>query len=224
MDQKIGFDVDVLGGYDFGVVRLEGELAYKRATLRDTKVDVGADQSDHRSVLRRRRRCERSSRAWSTVCSTSATTTAGPAMSAAVSVSPGSSTTRISSSPLLDDLDFSDSDGSVAWQGIAGVRKAISPNMDLGLKYRLLNVSNLDFEEGPGFDLHGRLRSHSLLLSLIYNFSASGSASAAAAAAAAAASAACDADVPGRLGDPGDGRLSGSAAAAAAAAAGAERG
>jgi hypothetical protein len=48
-------------------------------------------------------------------------------------------------------------------------------------------------------------------------------ASAAAAAAASAASAATsgDADVPGRVGDPGDGRMSGSAAAASAAAAGA---
>src|SRR5688572_26622016 len=39
-DHKIGFDADLLGGYDFGWVRLEGEVAYKRASLKDTKVDA----------------------------------------------------------------------------------------------------------------------------------------------------------------------------------------
>src|ERR1041385_8096327 len=28
---KVGYDVDVVGGYDFGMFRLEGELAYKHA-------------------------------------------------------------------------------------------------------------------------------------------------------------------------------------------------
>src|SRR3954454_13437375 len=39
MNHKVGFDVDALAGYDLGVVRLEGEIAYKRASLQDTKVD-----------------------------------------------------------------------------------------------------------------------------------------------------------------------------------------
>jgi hypothetical protein len=56
------------------------------------------------------------------------------------------------------------------------------------------------------FSTSGSYRSHSLLLSLIYNLSAS------------AATASGDADVPGWLGDPGDGHLSGSAAAASPAA------
>jgi opacity protein-like surface antigen len=29
---KTGYDVDVVGGYDFGMFRLEGELGYKRAS------------------------------------------------------------------------------------------------------------------------------------------------------------------------------------------------
>jgi opacity protein-like surface antigen len=32
---KIGYDVDVVGGYDFGMFRLEGELAYKHARQKD---------------------------------------------------------------------------------------------------------------------------------------------------------------------------------------------
>ena len=40
-----------------------------------------------------------------------------------------------------DDIDASDSDGVFAWQVIAGVRKAISANIDLGLKYRFFNTT-----------------------------------------------------------------------------------
>ncbi len=61
-------------------------------------------------------------------------------------------------------------------------------------------------------------RSHSLMLSLVYNFAAPPSAASASASASASA-AACrsgDADLPGRIGDPGDGHLPGSAASASA--------
>src|SRR3954470_12679478 len=32
---KIGYDIDARGGYDFGMFRLEGELAYKHAKQKD---------------------------------------------------------------------------------------------------------------------------------------------------------------------------------------------
>ena len=59
------------------------------------------------------------------------------------------------------------------------------------------------------------------MASLIYNFYVAAAAAASAAASAASAAASGDADVPGRLGDPGDGHLPGAAASASAAAAGA---
>src|SRR5207248_5596302 len=31
---KTGYDVDVFGGYDFGIFRIEGELGYKRSKLK----------------------------------------------------------------------------------------------------------------------------------------------------------------------------------------------
>ena len=39
---KTGYDVDLIGGYDFGMFRLEGELGYKRAKLKNV---------DHRQRL-----------------------------------------------------------------------------------------------------------------------------------------------------------------------------
>ena len=39
IDQKVGFDVDLIGGYDFGLIRLEGELGYKRAGHSEYNID-----------------------------------------------------------------------------------------------------------------------------------------------------------------------------------------
>ena len=36
---KPGFDVDLIGGYDFGMIRLEGELSWKRASVDEMKID-----------------------------------------------------------------------------------------------------------------------------------------------------------------------------------------
>lgn len=63
-----------------------------------------------------------------------------------------------------------DSDSGFAWQGIAQVRRAITYNIDLGLKYRFFNMSNIEFETENGGQFNGRMRSHSLLLTLTYNF------------------------------------------------------
>ena len=143
---------------------------------------------------------------------------------------------------------FGDSDSAWAWQLIAGARYAISRNIDLGLKYRYFQTGSVNVtddslrlagqsavrtrsgrrpSDGHPDDQcrcdHG-LRTEVPLAQLArqpdlqLRWSGSGSAAAAPAAAAAAAAAAGDADVPGRVGDPGFGRLSAAAAAAAAAA------
>ena len=41
----------------------------------------------------------------------------------------------------------SDSDSGFAWQAIAGVRKAISENIDLGLKYRFFNAGGIKYRQ-----------------------------------------------------------------------------
>jgi len=64
------------------------------------------------------------------------------------------------------------SDTGIAWQVFAGLRQAISDNLDVSVKYRFFNVENLDYEfGGDSFD-EGRFRSHSLLGGITYNFGA----------------------------------------------------
>src|SRR5689334_18176329 len=52
IDHKTGFDVDAIAGYDFGAVRIEAELGYKRAGI-DTinTLDTQYPASGHASAL-----------------------------------------------------------------------------------------------------------------------------------------------------------------------------
>ena len=39
VSHNIGYDVDLIAGYDFGMLRLEGELGYKRAGVNQLRID-----------------------------------------------------------------------------------------------------------------------------------------------------------------------------------------
>ena len=72
-----------------------------------------------------------------------------------------------------------DRDSAFAYQAIAGVRKAVTDNVELGLKYRYFRTAKLNFDDGFNDGLNvvnvssgGKLRTHSLLASLIFNFGA----------------------------------------------------
>lgn len=63
-----------------------------------------------------------------------------------------------------------DSDTGVAWQVLAGVYKPLSDHVDLGLKYRFFNVNNVNTFTTNGLETRTRYRSHSLMVTLAYNF------------------------------------------------------
>ena len=63
-----------------------------------------------------------------------------------------------------------DSDTHFAWQLLAGVYKPISEHVDLTLKYRYFNVDRVNTVALTGTGLQTRVRSHSLLVGLTYNF------------------------------------------------------
>lgn len=39
IDHKMGWDVDLIGGYDFGMFRLEAEIGYKKAKLDELEIE-----------------------------------------------------------------------------------------------------------------------------------------------------------------------------------------
>jgi len=65
---------------------------------------------------------------------------------------------------------INDSDTGFAWQLLAGVYKPLTDHVDLGLKYRFFNVPGVDTFTTNGLATSTRYRSHSLMVTLAYNF------------------------------------------------------
>ena len=55
---------------------------------------------------------------------------------------------------------------------MAGVRQAISDNVDITVRYRFFNVDNVRTVDFRGFESESRFRSHSLLGGITFNFGA----------------------------------------------------
>jgi opacity protein-like surface antigen len=168
VDHRVGYDVGILGGYDFGMFRLEVEGAHKRAAVDqlrftpDTDILPGAGagvDADGRVAV--------------TSAMVNALLDIGDDEGWRGYVGGGIGAARVKQSAATDDnVGFSASDSALAWQAIAGFSAAVTPNLDAGLKYRYFNTRRLDFGDSGAadpFDLGGKFRSHSLLASLVYN-------------------------------------------------------
>jgi opacity protein-like surface antigen len=176
---KTGYDVDAILGYKFGLFRLEGEAGYKRAKIKSLSVST--------PLL--------------TDVGTAAGVTATPAD---FDVGNHIGITTLMANALLDGdfgggfggyvgggagrawASFSgDKDNAWAFQGIAGLRYALTPNIDAGIKYRYFHTGKLNFNDGFALNgtnfttqASGNYDSHSLLASLVYNFNSSAPAAA----------------------------------------------
>lgn len=166
LDMSTGFDVDLIGGYDFGMFRAEGELGYKRASVDEIRVSqIYAPTASDLSADGR-------ARVLSGMVNLLLDFGDENGLSGFLGGGAGVARTKlrgdVTGSGLPGSTSFSGTDRGFAWQGLAGIRMAVSNNLDLGVKYRLFNTK-LDFSDGPD-RLDGKFRSHSLLASLTYNF------------------------------------------------------
>ena len=208
IDYKKGYDIDAIAGYDFGMFRVEGEIGYKRSKLDSLEVDGGFISTLNADLNR-----PDIDVAPDPVETLPALTSADFDLDGKVSVLSGMINALLDFGNE-DGLSFyvgpgfgrarvktlGESDSAWAWQGIAGVRFALSPNIDLGLKYRYFRTGKLDLADDTGVFIDGnpetviptgatapvvvttdavafadfeqRFRSHSLLASLIFNFGA----------------------------------------------------
>ena len=165
IDFGYGLDVDAIAGYDFGFFRLEGELGYKRLNVDGVTLDPGFasnlgvvnnnfDISDNGSVI-------------SLMGNALLDFEGDDGWAGYVGGGVGRARVKLAG----------DRDSAFAWQLIAGVRRAVSANIDVGLKYRYFRTGRLNFRDefddgidSFGLDSRGKLRTHSLLASLIFNF------------------------------------------------------
>ena len=173
IDYKRGIDLDVIAGYDFGMFRLEGELGYKRAKFDSLEFseefeDAIVDLDDEEFDL--------SGRAKVVSGMINGLVDFGDENGVSFYAGGGFGRARVKFA--------GEKDGAWAYQLIAGLRTAVSDNIDLGLKYRYFRTGKLEFfddtvalvDDGVGTAVFGdfdqRFRSHSLLASLIFNFGA----------------------------------------------------
>ena len=171
LDHKTGFDVDGIAGYDFGPVRVEAELGYKRAGIDAANtLDTVYFASGHANVLSLMGNVLFD---FGDENGLSGYAGAGVGMARATY-----DVTAPVLKPYTGVTNLHDSDSKLAYQAILGVRYAVTPNVDVGLKYRFFNVSRLNLNDTfavasgpiPVNASKVRFRSHSMLASAIYNF------------------------------------------------------
>ena len=173
-DFKTGYDVDGLIGYDFGMFRLEAETGYKRSKLDSYSSSLGIDDGDPAGVLPPGS-YNASGKLSVLSFMLNGLLDFGPDDGLSGYVGGGAGVAKVWETKFKTDLSsgsfVSDSDTGFAWQAIAGIRYPVSTNVDFGLKYRFFNapgVKTIGKYSPDEYD--GRVRTHSLLASLIYNF------------------------------------------------------
>jgi opacity protein-like surface antigen len=173
LNHDYGFDGALFVGYDLGAFRLEAEVAYKHAKLDEfeTAIALPSSSGPHPVGVHEG------------FGSTSALSFMvngmldfGDEDGLSGFVGPGIGIARVNYNNLRafentgEFLD--DSDSRFAWQVVAGLRHALSDNVDVTLRYRFFNVEDIQTITFGNDDARSSFRSHSLLGGITFNFGA----------------------------------------------------
>ncbi|WP_043607470.1 outer membrane protein, partial [Novosphingobium sp. B-7] len=167
VSSKTGYDFGGVVGYDFGGFRLETEASYRRARNSNVRNNVtGAVYSRDNGQI------GGSTSALSFMVN--GLLDFGPDDGLQGFIGGGAGVAKAKYYVATPDGLLDDSKTKFAWQVLAGVRAPLSKHVDVGLKYRFFNVQdvNLVGTSGAyaGANFSTRLRSHSILGTLTYNF------------------------------------------------------
>jgi OmpA-OmpF porin, OOP family len=161
VDHKMGVDGDLILGYDFGLIRAELEGGYKWAEFDQLDIDDGDGGTIN---------LDGHTRAYSFMGNAMADFGNNESVNFYVGAGIGMAYVRHKLEPDVDS-DFDIKDSNLAWQLIAGVRAPVFRHFDVGLKYRYFNGGRVNDDFDGDSVRTGRWKSHSILASLIYNFS-----------------------------------------------------
>lgn len=174
VEHEYGYDGRLFVGYDLGGFRLEGEVAYKKADLESYQTTIRLPLEE--PVFPPEREAGGGS---STALSfmINGIRDVGDDDGISGFVGGGVGVARVTAndyrnlpdaSPFLDD-----SDSRFAWQVFAGVRRAISDNIDVAVKYNFFNVDEIRGVAFNGNEAEYRFRSHSVMAGFTFNFGGS---------------------------------------------------
>ena len=181
MKFKWGEDFDLNAGYDFGMFRLEGEVGYKHSKVRRFDFNTGYltainGGSGNSFVSGNDLGFNRGVSVWDAMLNGLVDFGSDRGLSGFVGAGIGYAHVH----------ELGKSQSKPAGQLLAGVRMAVSDNVDVGLKYRYFrSLGRMNFYDNAAFSGVGtgsggiasinssqHFSSHSLLLSLTYNFAA----------------------------------------------------
>ncbi|MFN3943358.1 MAG: outer membrane protein [Allosphingosinicella sp.] len=178
-----GYDASMFAGYDFGAFRVELEGSYKRARL-DEVTSGFRLPGDGRTFPTGERIGSGRVGALSGMVNALVDFGDDDGVSAFVGGGAGIARVRVRDARVFANQAafVDDSDARFAWQLIAGARQAISPNVDVHVRYRFFNVPNLRLgataAQGTAAlavqETTSRLRTHSLLGGVTFNFGGAG--------------------------------------------------
>jgi outer membrane protein OmpA-like peptidoglycan-associated protein len=172
LDYDRGYDGGLFAGYDLGAFRLEAEVAYKHADL-DSYQTMIRLPGEGVNFPQSRENVGGSASALSFMLNGMLDFGDDDGVSGFVGGGVGIARVKMSNMSQFANTTFlDDSDSGLAWQVFAGVRQAITDNIDVTLKYRFFNVPNVDMVAFNGQSAETRFRSHSLLGGITFNFGA----------------------------------------------------
>jgi opacity protein-like surface antigen len=180
---KYGYDLDGVAGYDFGMFRLEGEIAYKHSKVTSAVLDPAAIAAILQSTTTTTTTPDATGRGNVLSGMVNALIDLGPdnGVNGSIGVGVGEARARYRAGLVPSSaLNFTGSDNALAYQAIGELRVPVSGNIDVGVKARYFQTARLRF--GPfcvttcttalPYRLSGRYKSISLLAGLRINFGA----------------------------------------------------
>lgn len=170
IDHDKGFDAGGVIGYDFGAFRLEAEASFREAGHDETLAGapgIGAGAGPTASTYNGPSNGDTTALAFMV----NGLLDFGDDDGLQGSVGGGAGIARVQVDDIVGAPHWlNDSDTGFAWQALAEVRAPLTDNWDVGLKYRFFNAPGVDLVDRFGRDVETRMRSHSLMGSLRYNF------------------------------------------------------
>jgi outer membrane protein OmpA-like peptidoglycan-associated protein/opacity protein-like surface antigen len=171
LSHEYGYDGGLFVGYDLGGFRLEAEVAYKKADLESFNTLLRLP-GEGVAFPSQRPFAGGNTSALSFMINGMLDFGDDEGISGFVGGGVGMARVKFNNqrvfantAPFLDD-----SDSKLAWQVFAGVRQAVSDNIDVTVKYRFFNVDDIRMVAFNGNDSEARFRSHSLLGGITFNF------------------------------------------------------
>jgi OmpA-OmpF porin, OOP family len=171
IDTDTGYDFGGVVGYDFGGFRLESEVSYREADLERTSVPIAGIPVSAAALASGRGTYNTSGDVNALSFMLNGMFDFGEDDGLQGFVGAGAGVARVNvQNNFAAPSWLDDSDTGFAWQALAGIRAPLSDSWDVGLKYRFFNAEKVDLVDRLGRDVRTRLRSHSLMGSLVYNF------------------------------------------------------